>query len=35
MGDGVALFMRRQGDFMTVPPEPLKADLQAALDEVR
>jgi len=35
MGDGVALFLRAQGDFITVPPEPLKADLQAALDEVR
>ena len=35
MSDGVALFRRAQGDFITVPPEPLKADLQAALDEIR
>jgi hypothetical protein len=35
MGDGVALFLREDGDFITVPPEPLKADLQAALDQVR
>jgi hypothetical protein len=35
MGDGVAMFRRKEGDFITVPPEPLKADLQAALDEIR
>ena len=35
MGDGVALFRRKDGDFITVPPGPLKADLEAALDEVR
>ena len=34
-GDGVALFMRAEGDFITVPPQPLKADLEAALDEIR
>jgi len=27
MGDGVALFLRAEGDFVTVPLEPLKADL--------
>ena len=35
LGDGVALFRRKEGDFITVPPEPLKADLQTALDEIR
>ena len=35
MGGSVALFRREDGDFITVPPGSLKADLQAALDEVR
>jgi hypothetical protein len=34
-GDGVALYVRKEGDFITVPPEPLKADLESALAEIR